>query len=246
MDSTGQIQRDLDVSVVVPTFNRCGPLARLLAGLERQHARGARFEVIVVDDGSDDGTDAFLATVRTPYPLRAIRQRRQGPAAARNAAIAAASADVLLFLDDDVVPQDGLFEGHLAVHARDPLAAVAGRMAAPAGHTFAPWLDWEATMLERSYARILAGNGGPGWWLFYTANCSVRREHAFAVGGFDERFVRVEDSDLAYRLFARGLRFSFVPDAVVEHEPDRTFETWLRNAFVSGLHRVLMERRSTT
>ena len=237
------ISKDLTVSVVVPTFNRREPLRRLLNSLERQHQRGARFETVVVIDGSDDGTEAVLTSLRPSYPLRAIFGPRRGAAAARNVGIAAAMGEVLLFLDDDVVSEDGLFERHLAIHAEDPLAAVTGKMAAPTGHAQPAWLDWEATMLERNYARVVAGRGGPGWWLFYTANASVRREQVIGAGGFDERFERVEDNELAYRLAARGLHFYFLPDAVVRHEPDRTFEAWLHVASVSGKNRVLLEER---
>src|SRR2546422_8127632 len=175
--AAGGAGRDLTVSVIVPTYNRRERLCRLLSGLERQHQAGARFDVIVVVDGSDDGTEAMLNRLNVSYPFRAITQARRGPSAARNLAIAAATGDVLLFLDDDVVPQDGLFERHLGVHRRDPVAAVVGRMAAPPGGALPIWLDWEATMLKRQYARLIAGLVACSWREFYTANASVRREH---------------------------------------------------------------------
>jgi len=149
---------------------------------------------------------------------------------------------VLLFLDDDVVPQAGLFERHLAVHRADPLAAVIGRMSAPPGRTLPIWLDWEATMVDRSYANMLAGRVALGWQRFYTANASVRREHVIAVGGFDEQFTRAEDVELAHRLADHGVRFYFAQDAIVYHEPDRTLAGWLQAAFEYGRHRVLLER----
>src|SRR5438876_970797 len=145
------------VSVIVPTYNRRTRLGRLLAALDRQHRSGVRFEVVITVDGATDGTAEMLARLRPCFPLEVIKRAQGGPAAARNAAIAAATGEVLLFLDDDVVPQDGLFERHLAVHRRDPRAAAVGRMSAPPGAVLPPWLDWEAALLDRHYDRILSG-----------------------------------------------------------------------------------------
>ncbi len=232
---------DPSVSIIVPTYNRRSRLGRLLAALDRQHRSGVPFEVIVAVDGATDGTAEMLSGLRASFPLKVIRQERGGPAAARNAAIAAAAGEVLLFLDDDVVPLDGLFERHLAVHRRDPRAAVVGRMSAPPGAALPPWLDWEAALLDRHYARILSGDIPADWRIFFTANASVRREHAIAVGCFDVRFKREEDIEFAHRLADRGVGFHFIPDAIVHHDPDRTLATWRHVAFERGRHDYILE-----
>jgi len=229
------------LSLIVPTHNRRELLARLLSGLERQHTRGTRFEVVVAVDGSTDGTDEMLARLHTSYPLRVVSKAHGGAGAARNAAIAAATGDVLLFVDDDVLPQDGLLEGHLRVHSRDPLAAVAGRMAPPPDHALPVWLAWEAAVIERHYSRIEAGLVAPSWREFWTSNASVRREHALAVGGFDKGFKREEDVDFGYRLSTLGLRFYFLPDAVIHHIPDKTLDFWLHQLHERG-HDQLLHR----
>jgi GT2 family glycosyltransferase len=230
------------VSVIVPSYNRRERLARLLGGLERHRQAGAAFEVVVAVDGSTDGTLEMLSLLRTGFPLRVIAQSRSGPAAARNAAIAAARGDVLLFLDDDVAPQAGLFEHHLSFHSRHERAAAVGRMAAPPGSRLPAWLEWEATLLERQYGRMRSGLHPIDWRVFYTANASVRRDDVLAVGGFDERFLREEDVELAHRLAAVGVTFHFLPEAVVHHDPDRTFEVWLAVAFERGRKNLLLER----
>lgn len=191
-------------------------------------------------DGSSDGTNEMLSTLRTAYPLRVIAQDRRGPAAARNAAIAAARGELLLFLDDDVVPQKGLVERHIAFHVENDRVAAIGRMAAPPEASLPPWLEWEAALLDRQYARMRSGLIATDWRVFYTANASVRRDEVLAVGGFDERFVREEDIELARRLAARGVSFHFLPDAVIHHDPDRTFEAWLSVAFERGRHDLLL------
>src|SRR5437773_8778639 len=114
---------DPTVSVIVPTYNRRVRLGRLLAALNQQHRSGVRFEVVVTIDGATDGTAEMLSGLRPSYSLEAIQRPRGGPTAARNAAIAAARGDMLLFLNDDVDPKYDLFERHLADHRRNPHAS---------------------------------------------------------------------------------------------------------------------------
>ena len=229
------------VSIIVPTYNRCARLERLLRALD-QLSGPTSFEVVVAVDGSTDGTQQMLAALSMSYPLRVIEQVNQGPAAARNNAMRVASAAVLLFLDDDVVPVPGMIERHLAIHARDPRAVVTGPMSPPPGLVMEHWLFWEAITLQKQYDAMVSGKWAPTARQFYTANASLRRDQAIAAGGFDVSFTRAEDVEFAFRLAARGARFYFEPDAVVLHEPDRTFASWLRVPFEYGRFDVRMQR----
>jgi hypothetical protein len=225
---------DPTLSIVVPTHNRPERLGRLLAELDRIGQEGASFEVVVGVDGPNAETDAMLAALRTTYPLRVVTSPRRGASAARNAAIAAASGDILLFLDDDVTPDDGLLERHLAVHRSDPLAAVIGRMAAPPDRALPVWLDWEAKLLDRRYSRLVEGRVALSWRDFFTANASVRREHAMAVGGPDktlETWVRLAFERGRYHLMLeqqRGLdgQLYLQDDWRRRHVLSRTLARW--------------------
>jgi GT2 family glycosyltransferase len=227
------------VSIIVPTFNRRDRLERLLRALPAA-ASHSMAEVIVVVDGDVDGTTEMLATLRLPLALRVLTQANRGPAAARNLAMSAATGDVLLFLDDDVIPSAGLVDRHLHVHRGDPAAVVIGPMVAPCDVRLAPWLQWEAITLKKQYDAMVAGAYAPTPRQFYTANGSLRREHALAAGGFDESFTRAEDIEFAHRLEDHGLRFYFVPEASVLHESDRSFESWLRVPYEYGRYAVRM------
>lgn len=195
-------------------------------------------------DGSDDDTLAFINTFHPPYPLIAAVQANRGPASARNHAITLAHGEIVLFLDDDVVPERGTIAHHVAIHQNSDDAVVMGPMLPPSGRRMPPWLEWEALMLQKQYRAMAAGQFTPTPRQFYTANASVRRRHVIRAGGFDERYRRAEDVDLAYRLAALGLCFHFEPRAVVTHEPDRTLAGWLRVAREYGRFDVLagMER----
>jgi len=89
------------VSVIIPTFNRKKFLRKTLNSVFRQSARCA--EVIVVDDGSTDGTEHLLASLKaeSPVPLHYLRQKNKGPAAARNVGISYSSQGYITFLDSD-------------------------------------------------------------------------------------------------------------------------------------------------
>src|SRR5688572_32983298 len=104
------------ISVVIPTFNRVRSLERTLSALARQADPGAPFEVIVVSDGSTDGTDEYLSSGRPPVPVVAASQANAGPATARNHGIAKASGPLILFVDDDTEPDRHLLAAHLARH----------------------------------------------------------------------------------------------------------------------------------
>src|SRR5215813_890124 len=101
------------VSVVIPTYNRVAQIVRVLEGLERQIYPLDQFEVVVVSDGSTDGTNEYLNTISTPLRLVVVTQPNQGVAAARNQGVACATGKIVLFVDDDVVPVPQLIAEHL-------------------------------------------------------------------------------------------------------------------------------------
>lgn len=229
-------------SIVVTTYNRRSSLERLCAALLGQFHATPVFELVVTVDGSIDGTLELLASCGRSMPVQVLKQERQGPAAGRNRAIAAARGDCLIFLDDDVVPRPGLIEGHLEAHRRERAVVAIGPMLPPGDRVLPAWLRWEALTLQKQYDAMLRGDYGPTPRQFYTANASVRREHAIKAGGFDETFTRAEDVEFAYRLADRGLQFRFLPDAAVVHEPGRTWDGWQQVAREYGRRAVIFER----
>lgn len=228
-------------SVVVTTFNRRERLRKLLHALEKQSC--PEFEVVVNVDGSEDGTLEMLASLGPPFHLVVLQGDRSGPAAGRNRALRAAAGDIAVFLDDDVVPDQGLLASHLDIHHRDPDAVVIGAMLPPSDHALEPWLSWEALTLLKNYDLMRRGVYAPTARQFFTANGSVSRAHVLAVGGFDETFTRAEDVELAYRLADRGLHFQFEPRAEVVHDPERSFEQWLKVASDYARFDLIMEER---
>lgn len=231
------------ISVVVPTYNRVARLRHVLDALERQNLPSGSFEVIVVSDGSNDGTESFLKVLRPAMRFRWLSQNNRGPGAARNAGVDKAMGEFIVFIDDDVVPEVGLLAAHLRSHdeaKRD--VVVLGPLLAPEGFGMTPWVRWEHAMLMKQYGAMLRGEWQPSARQFYTGNASVRRAHILAAGGFDEGLRRAEDVELAYRLAARGLDFVFTIKAAGMHYAERSYRSWLDAAYAYGRNDVIFAR----
>ena len=173
-----------------------------------------------------------------PYSLRAFTQSNAGPARARNLGVSKARAKVIVFLDDDVEPSPQFLSMHANHHAQDSKIAVIGPMLSdPERKKEEPvWIAWEHAMLNKQYTAWRTGKWqGAGAHHFYSGNASVRREYLQAVGGFDEKFLRQEDVELAVRLEETcGVHFHYEAEAAGIHRPHRTWENWLKVPFSYG------------
>jgi hypothetical protein len=120
-------------------------------------------------------------------------------------------------------------------------------MVLPPDKSLSPWLEWEAVSLDKQYQAMRRGDWKPSPRQFYTANASFRKRDALAAGLFDASFRRAEDVELAFRMRDRvGVTSEFLPDAVVYHEPNRTFRDWLRVPYLYGIYDVEMSRKGVS
>jgi glycosyltransferase involved in cell wall biosynthesis len=201
---------ELAIAVVVATRERPDRLERLLAALAAQTLAPERFEVIVVDDGSDAATtEVLLDRGRADGGMRmqALEGSGDGPAAARNAGWRRASAPLVAFTDDDCEPDPGWLEALLRAAAERPGGVVQGRTAP---------LPEEAASTRGPVRTQRIEELGP--W-YQTCNILYPTALLERLGGFDERFRRPfgEDVDLAWRAIGDGADVAFAPDALVHH-----------------------------
>lgn len=218
-------------SVIIPTYNRSNILKRTLTALLEQSLSPAVFEVIVIDDGSTDGTRQVVRSlVDTEHAsLEYKRQNNRGAGAARNRGIEMAQGEYVLFIDDDIIANHELLQEHLRYHRLHTGSneAVLGRV------TLAPELP--DTYSNRAHALFkwerIAGCDLVGWPYFMTGNISLKRSFLLDTDlRFDEEFdaPAYDDTEMGYRAAQHGLRIYYNKRAVGYHfhnvNPDQTIE----------------------
>ncbi|GAA5044067.1 mycofactocin biosynthesis glycosyltransferase MftF [Nocardia callitridis] len=225
-----------EVTVVVPLHNNPDGLARLLAAL-RGHT------VIVVDDGSDVPVQ-IPSNKATRSRVTVLRHdRKQGPAAARNAGLRAAATDFVAFLDSDVVPRSGWLEVMLG-HFSDPeVALVAPRIVALDPETNA-LARYEHTRSSLDLGRREAAVQSQGSVTYVpSAALLVRRRALMAEEGFDESMQVAEDVDLCWRLERAGWRLRYEPAAHVAHDHRVAFGSWFGRKLFYGTGAAALSER---
>jgi len=215
------------VSVIVPFRNARASLDALLGCLRAQSLPRERFEVLLVDDASTDGSadwlDRELASGPELHPwARLLRHREQrGSYAARNTALEVARAPAFAFTDADCRPEPDWLERGLAALSRWPRAA--GRIEIDRAHpgSLVELVDASRFLRQEHYVR--EGFGA-------TANLFVRREVVEAVGAFEPRLRSGGDHEFGQRASRAGFDIALAEDAVVRHGCRTSFRALFRKA----------------
>jgi glycosyltransferase involved in cell wall biosynthesis len=222
------------VSVVLPTYERADLLAQTLDALLHVEPPDGGFEVVVVDDGSSPAQAAAVERlVASAAGVRLVRRANGGPAAARNAGIAASSAPLVAFLDDDCRPTPSWLIELVRPFADDNpmLAAVGGAVIAADPET---WAQRFCTAVE------YATGTQPVFENAQTSNACYRRDVLEHLGGFDEgfRYPGGDDPDLSFRTVRAGYTLVFAADAVVSHSELSSYRDYLLHMFHRGIGEV--------
>ncbi|HVR47669.1 MAG TPA: glycosyltransferase [Candidatus Binatia bacterium] len=193
------------------TYNRAALLERVLDACLEQTVDDREYEIVLVDDGSADSTPSVIERVRTRArcPFTVVTQANGGLAKARNAGIARANGERIIFIDDDVLPLPNFVEEHVRAAARHPAGIVRGGAIEVQSLDDLPPPIWSLRNYSGNY--------------FWTTNVSVPLQTIRAIGGFDESFSEYgwEDIDVGLRLRARGVKAVFHPAALVYHYKPR-------------------------
>jgi GT2 family glycosyltransferase len=241
-------------SLIIPTYNRWASLERLLISIERlETLPSMQIEILVVDNGSTDGTENFLANETTKsrkFSIHVLRERQKGKASALNLGLGTATGDILLVLDDDIVVDSQLLTKHLECYQHTIYDAVQGRVL--------PGVDVDGKPADRDRLReyniphvdygeeFCEIRGVTG------TNMSFKRRVFERVGFFDSRLGPgaagfSEDSEYSIRIRKAGFKIGYAPHAIVYHElnPDRYGRTYNRIVeYRKGLSRSIYRRDS--
>jgi len=236
----------VEVSIIVPTYNRKEVLQRTVAHLGRQTVLTSNYEVIVVDDSSVDGTGEFLKNVRTRYRFSYIlNEKNLGRARTRNRGIEQAKGRYIIMIDDDIWVAESFIAEHLEVHKRysEGVVAVGAILIAPGiantainGRCSAHHL-WCYEEMEK-HSDSLPYN------FCKTANLSMSRELLNKVGLFNESFVHYggEDTEFGYRLFRRNINLTFAKEAIGYHYHNETMDSLISKELERGKSYHIYER----
>ncbi|WP_291322890.1 glycosyltransferase [Desulfonatronospira sp.] len=238
-------KKPMGASVIITTYNRWSILKRTLQALGVQTCKD--FEVIVVDDGSEDGTWDELAAWQKAHPdllqMKVVRQENSGQGPARNHALQYTQKEIVIFLGDDIIPEQDFVEQHLARHEAftEPVAFVG----------FTDWAReqiWVTPSMEHvnkegqqfGYRHMQDGQDVP-YTCFYTSNLSIPR-HVLGDNPFDPIFNTYgwEDVELGYRLSLRGLRIIYAAEARASHlHPMSLLQIYARQIKIGqGIHKL--------
>lgn len=214
------------MSVVVASVGRAASLERLMRALAAQTHPAPSTEVVVVLDGGGDDSASRLRALEVPFRLVVEELERVGVGAARNAGATTATGELVVFLDDDVVPAPNCLAAHAAAHVADELEIVLG---------YAPPVvsgDWWSLVVRawwEDHFHHKSSRGVLRWNDVVTLNSSFRASVLADLGGFDATFARRhEDWELGIRALGRGLRARYEPRAVARHHLDDTLAGAIR------------------
>jgi cellulose synthase/poly-beta-1,6-N-acetylglucosamine synthase-like glycosyltransferase len=217
-------QEQLFFSIIIPTYARPGQLAACLQALARLDYPRDRFEVIVVDDGSETPLEDVVAPFCNQLDVTLVTQVHAGPAAARNTGATRAKGEFLAFTDDDCAPASDWLQVLAAHFARASDYAIGGRTlnALPDN----PYSTASQLLVACLYIYY---NADPDQARFFTSNnLALPADRFHAMGGFDTTYTRTaaEDREFCDRWLHHGYRMAYVPEATVYHAHELTFRTF--------------------
>jgi GT2 family glycosyltransferase len=238
----GERALSFKASVIVPAHDAAKTIEECLEALCGQEGLQGGFEVLVVDDGSQDETpelvDRFAKRSRRP-PVRLIRQERAGPAAARNRGAGEARGGLLAFTDSDCVPDPTWLLKLLKPLENPEVAGSKGAYQTQQKEVVARFVQIEYESKYRHMERFREID------FIDTYSAGFRRTAFEQAGGFDTEFrtASVEDQEFSFRLAQMGHRMVFVPDAVVQHRHADSIWGYFRKKVRIGFYKLLLLRK---
>lgn len=229
----------MDISIVIPTYNRKDRLKLCLESLFQQNYLQDNFEIIIVDDGSTDGTAQMLKALSNNYSnLRYFSQPHKGPAAARNLGIKEARAEIIGFTDNDCILKSDWVRKMMEAHRLEGDVFAIGGLTTINPHSIKALVSQFL-----SDGAIKADINGKNEIIFFpTCNVSLKKSRLNGER-FNELFLLPagEDLEFFWRLYKKGFRFIDRQDVEIFHNCHPDFMSFLKQAYMYGRGNYLVQ-----
>ena len=226
----------MKISVIVPAYNAQKTIHQSIEALLAQEYPKERYEVIIIDDGSSDGT----ADVVKAYPVKYMHQRNQGPATARNAGAREAGGEIILFTDSDCVPFANWIAEMVKPFEDKEVVAVKGAYKNKQKSMVARFAQLE---FEERFEMLKKAESID---MVDTYSAGYRKDIFLQMGGFDPYFpvANNEDTELSYRMSKLGYKMVFNPNAIVYHlNHPSSIRRYTKLKFWRGYWRTVVYKR---
>lgn len=225
----------IDFSIVIPTYNRCNNLKKCIISIAKQNFDKSKYEIIIIDDGSDDNTKDVVKYLKKKYKinLKYIYQINGGPARARNLGIKNSKGRYILFTGDDCILDKNCLRFHNEIHNKKSKCIVLGYTYLPENSRFMRFLSKSG--MQAAYF-LLEGKKTFDYGFFYTTNISGPKK-IFKKIKFDENFpyAAFEDIELGYRLQKLGIDMIYEPNAIVFHDHPTELKMYIKRNILAGI-----------
>ncbi|PZD74244.1 Hyaluronan synthase [Acaryochloris thomasi RCC1774] len=220
------------LSIIIPTYNRPERLSQCLQALTQQTLSTQSWEVVVVDDGSEQSMEPVIATVQSQIQIRLIRQSNSGPAKARNTGAESALGQYLVFTDDDCAPKPDW----LAQFAHEFEQKSEGLIGGHTLNALEKNLYSTTSQLLIDYLYSYYNGGEENARFFASNNFALPADLFHQIGGFDTNFPLAagEDREFCDRISSKGYAMYYAPEAIINHAHHLTFKSFWRQHFNYG------------
>ncbi|MDX1684411.1 MAG: glycosyltransferase [Saprospiraceae bacterium] len=228
-------------SIIIATYNRIDELQELFESIDRLDIDTHIYEIVIADDGSQDGTGRFIQSLHKPYSIQYLYQENKGPGAARNLAMDHAKGEYFIFIDSDVLlPRNYLskIEDFLSKHEVDAFGGPDDSH--PSFPDFLKAVNYSMTSF--------LGTGGTrgskkSLTRFYprSFNMGIHRRVYQKIGGMSA-LRHGQDMDYSARIYNAGFRVALIPEAKVYHKRRTSLWRFFKQIFNWGVARVNLGR----
>ena len=235
------------VSIIIPTYNRKSVLIEALLSLNKVDYPNKLFEVIVINDGSSDGTEDAIKSIRKKinYNFKYFDGGRRGISHAKNIAIKKSVGEIIVSTDDDCLFEKTWLKKIIKPFVKSYIGAVGGPDKAIKNENIL------AKSIDFTFSSFIGSGGIHGRFLkaklgkCYPPGCNMafRREIVKKIGFFDETLAPGEDTDYNHRIEKAGYKIDYVPTAFVWHRPRNSIKRFIPYIFKRGKARVEIIRR---